>query len=404
MSKNCGCSHGKSNNSCRSGGCDDCDHAKDISQQWFYYADSNGDDLQMIIREIKDPLFTPIAYVGSKTGFTSSSLIFRRFLALMGISYIPVADGYADPVDSSENLNQGILDSPIPIQTLGDTLWGAADTFLPPPANAFPLSQYPSHILLRKALLRALRTKKKFNLRITGPATDAALDLAANGDLDLAAAIGEIRILAGSIDVAGNLFTVPTNTLGDFNIYLDPQAFVDVMAIAKQRRIPINMIAHDATDMCPITREYFDSSLREATFVTPEGKAIGLFFENVRASFGDATFFNDAGTPGGGFFQWDAHTSRLDEITSWELNHYSVETKPLVSYSGWIHRASPDVGYPLRVGMTLDCQLFRQRWKPIFDRPYVAPIGQLGKSIESEPLSVSPKCSSNKGCGCGCKK
>ncbi|XWV26353.1 hypothetical protein QJ857_gp0720 [Tupanvirus soda lake] len=364
------------------------DECNNVPQQWFYYTDSNNDDIQMMIREIKDPLFCPIAYVGSRTGFSTSSLIFRRFLALMNIRNLPVADGYSEPVSGPENLKQGILDYPIPIQQLGDTLWGAADKYLPSPENAVPLSKYPSHILLRKAILRALRTGVKFGIRITGPATDAALDLRANEDLPLQDAICEVRFLAGSIDVAGNLFTLPSNKLGDFNIYLDPQAFVDVLAISNHHGIPVNMISHDATDMCPITREYFESSLREDTFVTPEGKAMGLFFENVRNAFGDAVFFNDAGEPGGGFFQWDAHTSRLDEITEWECNYYNVETTPLVSTSGWIYRTSCDKGYPIRVGMALNCQLFRQRWKAIYDSPYNGNLTCITDTIENEPLII----------------
>jgi inosine-uridine nucleoside N-ribohydrolase len=389
----CCCSSDINKSTCNLYGC------KDVPQQWFYYADSNGDDLQMIIREIKDPLFCPIAYVGSKVGFTSNSTIFRRFLALLNIKNFPVADGYIVPVSGDENLHQGLLDYQAPgpepsIQKLGDMLWFAADLYLPPPEDAVPLSQFPSHVLLRKAIFRALRTKKKFGIRITGPATDAALDLRANEDLPLQDAICEIRFLAGSIDVAGNIFTlVPpasevNNTYGDFNIYLDPQGFIDVLSIASRHGILVNMIAHDATNMCQITREYFDSSLRVNTFVTTEGKAIGQFFENVRSAFGDSVFFNDAGTPGGGFYQWDAHTSRLDEITGWECTFYNVETKPLVPTSGWIFRTSCDKGYPIRVGMALDCQLFRQRWKPIFDKPYTGNLPCVNQTIESEPLLI----------------
>ncbi len=377
---NCNCSNTRGKSSC------DGHECKDIQQQWFYYADSNNDDLQMIIREIKDPLFCPIGYVGSRTGFSSSSLIFRRFLALMNVRNLPVADGYNEPVSGPENLNQGLLSFPLPIQQLGDTLWGAADKYLP--SDPVPLSTFPSHILLRKAICRAIRTGIKFGIRITGPATDVALDLRANEDLPLRDAISEIRILAGSVDVAGNLFTLPSNTLGDFNIYLDPKAFEMVLSIANRHGITVNMIAHDATNMCPITREYFDSSLKENTFVTPEGKAMGLLFENVRNAFGDASFFNDAGTPGGGFFQWDAHTSRLDEITKWECSFYNVETTPLISTSGWIYRTSCDKGYPIRVAMALDCQLFRQRWKQIFDQTYSGDLICITQTIETEPLLI----------------
>jgi hypothetical protein len=140
--------------------------------------------------------------------------------------------------------------------------------------------------------------------------------------------------------------------------------------------------------MCPITREYYESSLRPETFVTTEGKAIGQFFENVKTDLGEAAFFNDAGTPGGGFYQWDAYTSKLDEITQWECNFYNVETTPLISTSGWIFRTSCDKGYPIRVGMAFNCPLFRQRWKPIFDRPYSGNLRCITQTIESEPLSI----------------
>lgn len=370
-------------------------HRNPVREKWFYYTDSNNDDLQMVIREIKDPRFCPIAYVGAKTGFASNSTIFRRFLALLNIRNLPVADGYAVPISGPENLQQGLLDDPIPIRLLTDSLWGAADIYLPPVSEAVPLSPYPSHILLRKAILRALRCKEKFGIRITGTSTDAANDLKANGDLPLKDAISEIRFLAGSIDVPGNLFTlkppnkpVIINNYGDFNIYLDPQAFVDVLSIANDHGILVNMISHDATDMCPINREYFYSELVPSSFQTTEGKAMGTLFENVRVNFGDAVFFNDAGTPGGGFYQWDAHTSRMDEITQWECNYYNVETTPLIPTSGWIFRTSCDKGYPIRVGMALNCQLFRKRWKPIFDTPYSGNLCCVLETIETEPLTL----------------
>uniref|UniRef100_A0A6C0CAN3 Inosine/uridine-preferring nucleoside hydrolase domain-containing protein n=1 Tax=viral metagenome TaxID=1070528 RepID=A0A6C0CAN3_9ZZZZ len=353
--------------------------------QWFYYADSNGDDLQMVIREIKDPLFIPIGYVGSKFGFTTGSLIFRRFLALLNVRNIPVQDGYNETVSSDENFQQGIASSPIPIQFLGDTLWGG-DVLLPSPENAVPLSKYPSHILLRKAIFRALRTGKKFSIRLSGPATDLARDLEANKDLDISNAIHEIRISGGAINVPGNLFTVPTNTVAEFNVYLDPQAFVNVLSAATHHNIHVNMIPLDATDYCPIDRSYFNSSLQESTFITTEGKSIGLFFENVKAAFGDAVFFNDANIPGGGFYQWDAYTSRLDETYDWKKSFYNVETTPLIATSGKIYQTSPEKGYPIRVGFKYDCSLFRKRWKPIFDKPYFGDGNHIA-SIECEKIS-----------------
>lgn len=366
---------------------------------WFYYSDANNDDLHMFVRELKDPNFCPLAHVVSRVGFVTDSTILRRFLRLLGITNLPVADGYRDPISGRGNLEQGLLNYDVPgvpftIQQLGDTLWGTADKYLPPASEAVPLSPFPSWVLLRKAILAALRSGNKFGIRVTGPATDLALDLRANEDLPLNKAISEIRFLAGSIDIAGNLFTLPSNKYGDFNIYLDPQAFVDVLSIAQTHEIPVTMISHDATGMCPITREFFESSLTESSWQTTEGKVFGAFFDQVRRIFGDAVFFNDANVPGGGFFLWDAHTSYPDEITQWECNYYNVETTPLIERSGWIFRTSACKGYPIKVGMALDCAKFQRRWRETLNSPQAYPFllchTTCPRNIESEPLYVEP--------------
>ena len=364
---------------------------------WFYYSDADNDDLHMFVRELKDPNFCPLAHVVSRGGFVTDSTILRRFLRLLGITNLPVADGYRDPISGRGNLEQGLANYILPgtsvnLQEFGDTLWGTADKYLPPVSEAVPLSPFPSWVLLRKAILAALRTGNKFGIRITGPSTDAALDLRANEDLPLNKAISEIRFSASAIDVSGNIFTFPTNTFAEFNIYLDPQAFVNVLSIAQTQEIPVIMTGLDANSMCPITREFFESSLTESSWQTIEGRIFGAFFDQARRIFGDANFFNDANIPGGGFYLWDAHTSYLDEITQWECNYYNVETTPLIDRSGWIFRTSPCKGYPIKVAMALDCPKFQERWRKTLDTPQPYPFvlchTLCPRSIECEPLYI----------------
>lgn len=138
------------------------------------------------------------------------------------------------------------------------------------------------------------QTGKKPIIVATGPVTNIATLLRAFPTYTTK--IEEIVWMGGALDVAGNLFSVPNNTRGEFNVFLDCVAAQELLA----SDLKIILVPLDFTNKVPLNLALFDKFSKLTSFY---GKFTYEFLSIVRSTWfgGEPKFFTD-------YFLWDVKT------------------------------------------------------------------------------------------------
>jgi len=141
--------------------------------------------------------------------------------------------------------------------------------------------------------------------------------------------------MGGAVDVAGNLFTLPNNTVAEFNMYNDPLGAHVGMAAAAAAGIPIRLVPLDATSDAPIAGALL-ATLRDAP-ATPEAQLVGVLMEKLRRTWFDpASFFSTA-------YLWDP-TAAIVLHAPWVVTNATVtqvkvvDDGPRGDLTGWTKR------------------------------------------------------------------
>ncbi|CAG8447669.1 4605_t:CDS:2 [Ambispora leptoticha] len=135
-------------------------------------------------------------------------------------------------------------------------------------------------------------TGKKPTIIAMGTATNIAMLLRAFPTYNTK--IERIVWMAGALDVAGNVFTVPNNTRAEYNVYLDCVAAQELL----DSDLKITLIPLDFTNKTPFNPAFFD---KLSTLTSFYGKFAYQLLKMIRATWlgGELEFYN-------GYFLWDA--------------------------------------------------------------------------------------------------
>ncbi|CAG8568015.1 6497_t:CDS:2, partial [Ambispora gerdemannii] len=136
------------------------------------------------------------------------------------------------------------------------------------------------------------QTGKKPVIIATGPVTNIAKLLRAFPTYTTK--IERVFWMAGALDIAGNMYSVPNNTRAEFNVYLDCVAAQELLAATD---LKITLIPLDFTNKTPLNTAFFNKLSALTSFY---GKFAYEFLSMIRATWlgGDPGFFS-------GFFLWD---------------------------------------------------------------------------------------------------
>jgi 5'-nucleotidase len=162
----------------------------------------------------------------------------RRVLERTGNGQIPVGAGSIRPL-------QGHREFPASLRAQADALGGAQ---LPRATGGVSRIAAPD-LILRELL----SSPDPVTIVAMGPLTNVALALAKNPSA--AKQIREIVVMGGAIEVEGNVYKLLVglkNTVAEWNVYLDPQALVEVLATG----VPVRLIPLDATRTAPVTPQF----------------------------------------------------------------------------------------------------------------------------------------------------
>lgn len=167
----------------------------------------------------------------------------ERMLGRLGITGIPLGIGRSNPLAGNNEFPAFIRDG-------SDTFWAP---FVTLPDSAPPVEK-------RDAVALIIETIKNspvpVDILATGPLTNIAEALRV--DPTIVGNIGTIQIMGGAVFVPGNLPVLPdppfsTNTVGEFNIWIDPVAAQEVFA-AGSKGLKIQLTPLDATNQVDFSR------------------------------------------------------------------------------------------------------------------------------------------------------
>ncbi|CAG8494453.1 15625_t:CDS:2, partial [Cetraspora pellucida] len=135
------------------------------------------------------------------------------------------------------------------------------------------------------------QTAKKPTIILTGPATNIAIFLRTLPSYS--AKIDKVFWMGGSLNVPGNLLSVPDNTRAESNVYLDCTAAQELLA----SNLDITLMPLDFTNQTPLTPAFFDKLSKLKSFYSRF--TYNLLF-NIRASWhsGVSAFYT-------GYYLWD---------------------------------------------------------------------------------------------------
>lgn len=272
------------------------------------FSDGNLDDSLATLHALADNNYRVVGICASGTGFSSaaggaetalrlietvaSSIEADQPLKAASLRDIIVSLGSSEPLSGDINLVTSILNvTAPPIRLLSDNLWFTRDVFFPSSGDLEVSS------LDCTQMLQELAGNERQKLSILATGTDTDLAIAYRSIPRLERKIRTIYRMAGAIKVHGNIFSYPANTLGEFNIYLDPVASEEVL-----RRDQIRLIPLDASNDVPVTREYVQAVSQINTLTAQWWTAV---LNTVEGAFGTEVFYNDAMAPGGGYYWWD---------------------------------------------------------------------------------------------------
>ncbi|KAJ3280951.1 hypothetical protein HK104_000301 [Borealophlyctis nickersoniae] len=138
------------------------------------------------------------------------------------------------------------------------------------------------------------QTGKKVTIFISGPGTDLALALRTTPTLHTK--IERVVWMGGAIDVPGNLFPVPQNTVAEFNIYIDCVASQELFS---NPNLNITLVPLDFTNHLVLGKEFF-SALKKISKKTWESNFVYNFLSIIKDTWfgGEEAFFK-------GYTIWD---------------------------------------------------------------------------------------------------
>lgn len=136
----------------------------------------------------------------------------------------------------------------------------------------------PAHEITKQQLLTLIKTQKQaVDLLALGSLTNIADLLAIQPDIKHN--IAKLTIMGGAIDVPGNInafFPKTKNTFAEWNIYVDPKAFQDVLSAG----IPMTLVSLDITNKTPVTMSFMQNLAQHST--TPSAKFVyQMLNENI---------------------------------------------------------------------------------------------------------------------------
>lgn len=209
--------------------------------------DMSIDDLIAVAMLVGSPMVDveAIAITGLFVRCPRGEQIMLDFLATIGASGIPVACGATAALEGGRTFPDDWRD-------FADQGWGA-------PLQ--PSSESPDTAggvgLIERAVGEGADT-----LVILGPPTTSAQALRAAPEL--ANRIVEVVMMAGAVDVPGNLYLDGNENPawpGEWNVYVDPIATTEIFASG----IPVVMVGLDATNQVPVSREVVDRMKSEGS-------------------------------------------------------------------------------------------------------------------------------------------
>eukprot|EP00760_Papus_ankaliazontas_P017542 PhM_4_TR1730/c0_g1_i2/m.86887 len=165
--------------------------------------------------------------------------------------------------------------------------------------------------------------------------------------------IEAIYVMGGAVDHKGNLFSVPTNTVAEFNIYVDPDAADFVF----RSGVPIYLVPLDATNRVP----YNATSIQWVTSPTVSPPWVAELMNRTFAADGmpPSVFFQT-------IFPWDevatviALNPEVHAATTWEQVPLRVVTD-VPNQEGWTKRDAQN-GTMVNVATNINPDAFWKEW------------------------------------------
>lgn len=215
--------------------------------------DMSVDDLIAVAMLVGSPAVEveAIAITGLFVRCPAGEQIMLDFLATIGASGIPVACGATAALEGGRAFPDDWRD-------LADQGWGArlqSSAERPDPAGGLSL--------IETAIIGGADT-----LVILGPPTTSAQALRATPEL--VGQISEVVMMAGAVDVPGNLYLDGYENPawpGEWNVYVDPVATTEIFSSG----IPVVMVGLDATNQVPVSRDVVER-------MKSEGQGLALSF------------------------------------------------------------------------------------------------------------------------------
>ncbi|MCF2148403.1 nucleoside hydrolase [Desmonostoc muscorum LEGE 12446] len=189
----------------------------------------------------------------------------ERMLGRLEVSGIPVGIGRADPLAGNNAFPEFIRDG-------ADTFWSP---FVQLPDTAPPVERRSAAELIVEKIKQS---PEPVAILATGTLTNIAEALRL--DPSIISNISVVQIMGGAVFVPGNLPVLPdppfsTNTVGEFNIWVDPLAAQEVFA-AGSKGLKIQLTPLDATNQIEFSRADQQAWLATGT---PESKIAAEFLD-----------------------------------------------------------------------------------------------------------------------------
>jgi len=189
----------------------------------------------------------------------------ERMLGRLEVSGIPVGIGRPDPLAGNNAFPEFIRDG-------ADTFWSP---FVQLPDTAPPVEKRSAAELIVETIKES---PEPVALLATGTLTNIAEALRL--DPSIISNISVVQIMGGAVFVPGNLTVLPdppfsTNTVGEFNIWVDPLAAQEVFA-AGSKGLKIQLTPLDATNQIDFSRADQQAWLATGT---PESKIAAEFLD-----------------------------------------------------------------------------------------------------------------------------
>lgn len=294
--------------------------------------DMAADDWMAILFLLNRPDISVEAITVSGTGEAHCEAGVQNALdlaALTGQEDIPVSCGRTIPL-------QGEHTFPADWRTWVDSLAGLTL----PHSTASPSSQPASELLAGTIKSQA----GKVTLLTLGPLTNLAEAL--QSAPEITEKIEMVYIMGGAVDVPGNVGTSQAgidNSAAEWNIYVDPHA----AAIVLQSGVPVTLVALDATNRVPLTRNFYNR-LKKA-----QESPVAKFVYNVLTQ-------NQDFIQSGGYYFWDPLAAAI--LSDSTLAKYETRKVTVVEQEGGQsgRTQASETGTPVQLPVNVDAGKFEQ--------------------------------------------